>query len=106
MKTLPSMEEYGGGLLAHFRESTLETGSTLSTQIYNCLFHRNNAGKTGAGAYLHYFHISLNPGVEVIIEFSKTHFKENVCNTSQGRGGGMYVTLTRLYILSNRSPRG
>ncbi len=99
----------GGGLMTEFTQSMLDNGTSLITLIYNCLFSSNNASYHGAGIHLLYSNVFLNPGVEVFVRVSDTVFKENtagdgdrVRDTDSG-GGGMYVSLTSLTLMSNAS---
>ncbi len=101
-----NIAEFGGGLMTEVTESFLGTGSTVSTLIYNSSFIRNNASKTGAGTYLKYVNVSIDFGVEVIINMRDTDFRKNI-NTEKnfidGKGGGMYVELTFVSLTSNAS---
>ena len=91
---------HGGGLMTEVIESILDTGSSLSTLIYNCSFSSNNVTYDGAGALLHYFNVSLSIGVTVDIKVKDTDIKEN---TAERVGGGMSVNFTLLTLMSNTS---
>ncbi len=100
-----NIAEFGGGLMAELTESLLGTGSTVSFLVHNSSFVRNNASKTGAGAYLKYTNVFIDSGVEVIINLSDTDFRKNI-NTGEkhlnGLGGGIAVEFTFVSI-SNAS---
>ncbi len=97
-----NIAESGGGLMTELTESMLDTGSSLSTLIYNSSFYRNNASSGGAGVYLHYFNVSLNSGVSVMTRFSNTDFKQNI---NRERGGGTYIYFTSLSLMFHASVR-
>ncbi len=100
-----NIAEFGAGLVTYFTESMLTKGSSFSTLIYNSSFHRNKATLSGAGAYLHYFKVSVHNDVTIMIKFSSTEFIENI-NTGQwpnGNGGGMHVKFTSLSLMSSAS---
>ncbi len=96
---------FGGGLMTEFKDSTLETDSTLSTLIHNSSFIRNNASYRGAGACLHYSSVYLYHGAAVIIKFSHIHFERNTFfNTKwSGNGGGMSVEFISLFLMFRAS---
>ncbi len=102
---IENVAEYGAGLMTELTESILDSGSDISTLIYNSSFLRNNAHCNGAGACLWYLNDSFGSGVAVTIKVSDTDFNENVATGKRpyGQGGAMSMNFTFVTLLSNAS---
>ncbi len=100
-----NIANFGGGMMTEFTDSILDTGSSISTLIYNSSFIKNSASKTGAGAYLKYLNSSIGPGVHIKIKFSHTFFKGNINRGEHpdGGGGGFAVEFMLVSLISNAS---
>ncbi len=98
-----NIAEFGGGLATGLNDSTLNTGSNLSTLIYNSSFNRNNATMIGAGAMLEHYNVSIHKGVTVNIQISNTDFEGNFVTeiSPYGYGGGISILFEFISLMSN-----
>ncbi len=90
--------------MTEFIDYTPYSHSSLSTVIYNSSFNGNNANNYGAGACLHHSKVYLDLGVEVIIKFIDTQFKENnnrgTFEHRQGGGISVEFYLSQMFTTS------